>query len=143
MQRRANIEPTRVQKLDCIILVDDDDVANYVHESLIEDADIANQVLTAENGREALALITEQASQPDSCPSLIFLDINMPVMNGFGFLEAYRRLEDELPQPVIIVMLTSSLNPDDLERARRAGASDFLDKPLTSDKLREVVDKHF
>ena len=133
----------RVQKLDCIILVDDDNIANYVHESLIEGANITDQILTAENGREAIALIEEQASASSNYLTLVFLDINMPVMNGFGFLDAYRRLEDKLPQSVIIVVLTSSLNPNDLEQTRRAGASDFLDEPLTEHKLQEVIDKHF
>ena len=132
-----------MQKLDCIILVDDDGVTNYVHESIIEDANVAKDVLIAENGQDALALVKEQAAQPNQCPNLIFLDINMPVMNGFEFLEAYQQLEEELNQPVIIVMLTSSLNPKDVERAHQAGVTDFVDKPLTREKLREILDKYF
>ena len=132
-----------MRKLDCIILVDDDGVTNYVHESVIQDANVTNDILIAENGREALELVKKIASQPNDCPNLIFLDINMPVMNGFEFLEAYQRLEESLPQPIIIVMLTSSLNPKDLERAKRAGVAEFIDKPLTTEKLQAIVDKYF
>lgn len=132
-----------MQQLDCIILVDDDEVTNYVHESVIENAGVAKEVLVAEDGRKALNLLQELENNTTSCPNLIFLDINMPVMNGFEFLDAYQKMKSQLKQPVIIVMLTSSLNPKDVVRAQAAGATDFLDKPLTTDKLNNVLNKYF
>ncbi len=132
-----------MQKLDCIILVDDDEVTNYVHESVIEDADAAKDVRVAEDGQQALNLLQELEAKESPCPNLIFLDINMPVMNGFEFLNAYQQMKGQFKQPVIIVMLTSSLNTQDVARARAAGATDFLDKPLTPEKLNKVLDEHF
>jgi CheY-like chemotaxis protein len=123
--------------------VDDDEVTNYVHESVIEDAGVTREVLVAEDGRKALNLLQELKEVKSSCPNLIFLDINMPVMNGFEFLDAYQQMKGQLKQPVIIVMLTSSLNPQDVVRAQAAGATDFLDKPLTADKLNDVLGKYF
>ena len=125
------------------MLVDDDGVTNYVHESIIEDADVAKDVIIAENGRQALEMVQQKAAQSNDCPGLIFLDINMPVMNGFEFLEAYQQMEKKFTQPIIIVMLTSSLNPKDIQRANQAGVTEFLDKPLTADKLQEVINKYF
>jgi CheY-like chemotaxis protein len=124
-------------------LVDDDEVTNYVHESVIEDAGVTREVLVAEDGRKALNLLQELKEVKSSCPNLIFLDINMPVMNGFEFLDAYQQMKGQLKQPVIIVMLTSSLNTSDVARARAAGATDFLDKPLTPEKLNKVLNEHF
>ena len=132
-----------MQKLDCIILVDDDEVTNYVHESVIEDAGVTKEVLVAEDGQRALNLLQELKAKEAPYPNLIFLDINMPVMNGFEFLDAYQQMKGQFKQPVIIVMLTSSLNTQDVARAQAAGAADFLDKPLTADKLNNVLGKYF
>lgn len=132
-----------MQQLDCIILVDDDEVTNYVHESVIEDADVTKDVLVAEDGQKALNLLQELETKGADCPNLIFLDINMPVMNGFEFLDAYQQMKGQFKQPVIIVMFTSSLNTQDVARAQAAGVADFLDKPLTAGKLNDVLDKYF
>ena len=132
-----------MQQLDCIILVDDDEVTNYVHESVIEDAGVTKDVLVAEDGQRALNLLQELEAKQAPSPNLIFLDINMPVMNGFEFLDAYQQMKGQFKQPVIIVMLTSSLNTQDVARAQAAGATDFLDKPLTTDKLNNVLGKYF
>ena len=132
-----------MQKLTCVLLVDDDDVTNFVHESLIDEMSITDKVLEAKNGRKALDLIQQEELRAMNCPSLILLDINMPVMNGFEFLEAYQQFDEELKQAVIIVMLTSSLNPKDVERAKNSGVAEFLDKPLTEEKLKRVLEKYF
>ena len=101
-------------------------------------------MLVAKNGQEAIELIREHCLGHDGCPSLIFLDINMPVMNGFEFLDAFHhQLENDLNKSIIIVMLTSSLNPNDIERAKETGVSEFLNKPLTEENLKNVLDKHF
>ena len=132
-----------MKQLDCILLVDDDEITNFVHESLIGDLGIAKQVLIARNGQEAIQAIREQAERGRHCPNLVFLDINMPVMNGFEFLEAYQQLDESLRQSLIIVMLTTSLNPKDMERTKDTGVADFLNKPLNEDKLKQVLAKHF
>ena len=132
-----------MQKLDCILLVDDDEITNFVHESVILDLDAAQKIVTAHNGQEALDIIRQGGPWPDDCPTLIFLDINMPVMNGFEFLEAYQQLEEKRRQSIIVVMLTSSLNPGDIQHAEEAGVADFVSKPLTPSKLKEVVSKYF
>lgn len=132
-----------MQQLECVLLVDDDEITNFVHESLIDDLGFAKQVLVAKNGQEAIQIIRQQAEQGRHCPNLTFMDINMPVMNGFEFLEAYQQLDEALRQSIIIVMLTTSLNPKDIERTKNRGVADFLNKPLTAGKVREVLAKHF
>lgn len=71
-----------MQKLTSTLLVDDDETTNFVNEMLLKDMGVTEQILTAHNGQEALELILERCEN-NECPSLILLDINMPVMNGF------------------------------------------------------------
>ena len=72
-----------MEQIDCVLLVDDDEVTNFVHESLIEEMNITEKVLVAKNGREAIDLIQQEAIKNMKNLNLILLDINMPVMNGF------------------------------------------------------------
>jgi CheY-like chemotaxis protein len=131
-----------MKKLKCVLLVDDDPTANFVNETLLEDLQVSDQLLIAYNGREALGFI-EKECETDFCPELILLDINMPVMNGFEFLKAYERLEFAHKQSVVIVMLTTSLNPRDIKQMDELPIQGFLNKPLTEAMVREVLQKHF
>ncbi len=131
-----------MEKLPCILLIDDDKITNYLNTMLLEDLDIAHQVLIAENGLEALRLL-QQHSDTESCPDLILLDINMPVMNGFEFLEAYQTLEFTRKQSVVIVMLTTSLNPQDVNRLRSLPQQGFLNKPLSRQKMQDLLKQYF
>src|SRR5687768_12322476 len=102
-----------MEKIKYTLLIDDDQTTNFVNQLLLEDLQVSQQVHVALNGKEALALINRQCEQ-GNCPELILLDINMPVMNGFEFLEAYGKLEFARKQSVVIVMLTTSMNPGDV-----------------------------
>lgn len=125
------------------MLVDDDETTNMVNQMLLEDLDITRELLVARNGKEALELI-KQHYQANGCyPDLILLDINMPVMNGFEFLSAFEQLEINDKSSIVIVMLTTSMNPADVTRAQSAPIKGFLNKPLTEHGLREVLEKHF
>lgn len=132
-----------MQTLECILLVDDDEITNFVHETLIGQMDITHKILVANNGQEALNMIQQGELIALGSNNLIILDINMPVMNGFEFLEAYHQLDHKLKQSLIIVMLTSSVNPKDAERVKELGVEDILHKPLNEDKLKLLVEKHF
>ncbi|QHT65304.1 response regulator [Rhodocytophaga rosea] len=133
-----------MEKIKCILLVDDDPTTNFVNETLLEDLQVSEQVLIAYNGKEALKLIQNEC-ESDLCPELILLDINMPVMNGFEFLKAYQRLEFAHKQSVVIVMLTTSLNPGDIKQIDELPLKikGFLNKPLTEQMVRNLFQKHF
>ncbi len=131
-----------MDKLNCVLLVDDDETTNFVNQMLLEHMEVTRQVLVALNGKEALDVIRQQCGQ-QCCPELILLDINMPEMNGFEFLEAYEKLEFAHKQSVVIVMLTTSLNPKDVDRVRDMPIKDFLNKPLTEDKVHGLFREHF
>jgi CheY-like chemotaxis protein len=130
------------QKLNKILLVDDNEADNYLHKLIISEAEVAESVVDQPDGKAALEYLEKGADQLP--PDLIFLDINMPRMNGWEFLEAYAQLPDELQSAVVIVMLTTSVFSKDRERAERLpNFSGFLSKPLTEEDLLKVIQQHF
>lgn len=126
------------------MLIDDDEPTNFVNQIVVEEADCAKKIVTAESGQEALDYIASVISEPNSQPDLIFLDINMPGMNGWEFLDRYKLLPEAQKGAFVVVMLTASLNPDDSKRANEINkVGDFINKPLTVETLNAIVRKHF
>ena len=132
------------RKLNCVLLVDDDEATNFYHQIIINEAGIADKISVAESGIEALEYLLRDDKENFPMPDLIFLDINMPAMNGWEFLEEYKKLMDELGKSVIVMMLTTSLNPDDRLRATSIPEiSGFQNKPLKAETVQEIVKYHF
>jgi len=129
------------KKLNCILLVDDDSEDNYFHQIVINDMDAANTVQVAQNGLEALEFLTKENQ---IAPELIFLDINMPKMNGWEFLEAYQKLNANQRAKVVVAMLTTSMNPADQKRAEKfPEIASFNSKPLTEPVLADILKRYF
>jgi CheY-like chemotaxis protein len=130
----------KMKKLSCTLLIDDDEATNFINELLIQDMDFTEELLIAKNGMEALELIKQRGNHAGvSLPELILLDINMPVMDGFGFLEAFNELNIPNKDKAHIVMLTTSVNPKDVARIKEYGISTVINKPLTEQALAELV----
>jgi CheY-like chemotaxis protein len=116
-----------------ILLVDDDAAANYLSKELLESLNAAKEIEIAENVLRALKIISQE-----DCPDIIFLDIKMPGLDGFDFLDKLKKLT--LSKNVKIVMLTSSLRPEDKLRAFSYKAVvDYLEKPLTPEKVQMIA----
>ncbi len=136
-------------KLNCILLIDDDGPTNFIHELIIKKTACAEHVRITHGVEEALAFLTKKTGNygdEDPCrlPDLILLDINMPKFSGWDFLDEYRKLPDEQKNGIVIVMLTTSLNPEDERRAQSYGeVSGFISKPLTRTKLLRLLEEHF
>ena len=125
-----------------IMLVDDDDISNFVTMDVIKETDLVKDVFVAMNGRDALDLMKEKCGNgSETKPLLVFLDINMPVMDGFEFLEAFEKFPEEEKEDIYIVMLTSSEDEDDVQRAKLHTINGYIPKPLTKEKLQEVMSK--
>jgi CheY-like chemotaxis protein len=133
-----------MQKLSSILLVDDDSTTNFLNELLLKRLDVADKLLTALNGREALATLNATCLDASSdCPSLILLDVNMPVMNGIEFLEVYAQLPAPQRESAVVIMLTTSLHSRDLERVQELPVAGLVNKPLTKEKVEVILQKHF
>jgi CheY-like chemotaxis protein len=131
--------------LSSVLLVDDDPTTNFLNKLLLTRMGVAEQVLVAENGEQALRTLAQMcsASVNPACPRLILLDMNMPVLNGLAFLEAYVQMPLAQQQPIVIVMLTTSLHPVDLARIQQLPIAGFLSKPLTQEKVMSLWQQHF
>jgi CheY-like chemotaxis protein len=129
------------RKLDCILLVDDNSHDNIFHQIIIKKMNITNRIDIVLNGLEALAYLKRENQVP---PELIFLDINMPKMNGWEFLEQYKHLDAKQKSRVVIMILTTSANPDDIQKAKEIKeVTGFETKPLTEEMLRGILNEHF
>jgi CheY-like chemotaxis protein len=131
-----------MKKLKSICLIDDDKTTNFIHKTIIDDLEVADNVEIFEDGEDAFQYIKSTAFIGE-CPELILLDINMPCANGFDFLEAFNLLEFASKRDVVIIMLTTSSLKMDVEKAKAFDIDDYIVKPLTKDILRELIKKHF
>ncbi len=126
-----------------IFLIDDDVIFNQMHLGHFEKVNFAEKVSVFANSREAFNKLKQlHDSDPKNLPGLIFLDINMPVTDGWKFLDELKTLSASLVDACKVVILTSSISSIDIERAKTYEiVFDFISKPLTSTKLRTLNDK--
>ena len=131
------------KQLKRILLVDDSEATNAMNVYLFNRLNAAEQIDVAVNGAEAIDYLTAQDANGEyPRPELIVLDLNMPVMNGLEFLEAYRELEEDIKGGIIIIMLTTSMLESDQKSAREfQSVVSYQSKPLTLDKAQEMWSK--
>lgn len=128
-------------KVNSILLIDDDAATNFLHRMVIEEYNFCEHIAEASDGLDALNYLQTKMATGYPQPDLIFLDINMPRMDGWEFLENYRELPSECKGGAVIAMLTTSLNPDDRERAKNFDCVQYFEsKPLDKDKLDRLLD---
>lgn len=125
---------TTVPQSAYILLIDDDTVTNFLHKSLIKDLNKGYEVVIAENGLEAHRFL-EKAMAQQVFPQLILVDLNMPVMDGFTFLERYLANNYHVIYPTRLSVLTTSSNPSDSARLQQLDFVSYLAKPLTKQSL--------
>lgn len=129
------------KKLNSILLVDDDPDDNLFHQIIIKEMNIVNKIDIVINGIEAIAYLKDENQLP---PDIIFLDLNMPKMNGWEFLENYKYLDVVQKAKVLIIILTTSANPDHVRRAKEIqDVTGFETKPLSREILTEILNEHF
>ena len=132
------------RKLKSVLLIDDDNATNFIHNHFIKKAEVTKSVVTMISGEDALEYLTTKENDKYPQPELIFLDINMPRMNGWEFLEAYEQFEACDKNAIVIVMLTTSVNPDDKKKAMSNELiTDFKNKPLNVEVLQEIIETYF
>jgi CheY-like chemotaxis protein len=125
-----------------IALVDDDKVFQLTASRTIKAANLTDRILQFENGEEALAFLKLHAGDSDSLPDVIFLDINMPFVDGWMFLDDYAHLKENLTKQIRIYMVSSSIDPRDIDRAKRnVNVREYVIKPVSREKFEELLSK--
>ena len=129
-------------KLETILLVDDDPISNYISEELIRGKGLCNNVITVTDGRQALDYLEKMLLEVSEKQSLlVLLDLNMPVMDGFEFMEELQARQ--LHQRVIVAVLSSSDNHKDIQLAGNYSFAAYLQKPLSVEEVSALVEKIF
>ena len=117
------------------LIIDDDPIVIFLHKKIIQKCELAADPLTFLNGKQCLDFFIQSANEHDN--HLLFLDINMPVMNGWEFLEKIQKTS--FAKKVFVVMTTSSVDSYDRKKAMEySQVISFLEKPLTIEKCKEI-----
>lgn len=123
-----------------VALVDDDKIFQLTASKTIRALELTTNILQFENGEVALKYLVENASIPDRLPDLIFLDINMPFVDGWMFLQDFAGLKENLMKEISIYMVSSSIDPRDIHRARSIPeVLDYVIKPVSREKFIEII----
>jgi CheY-like chemotaxis protein len=133
-----------MKKLKSILIIDDDGDCSFFHERLMKKMGCAENIETVRDGKEGLTLLTAnlQAGKPN--PNLIFLDVNMPGMGGWDFLEEYQKNNQTEKDKTILILLTTSIRAEDAERAKKyPDISGYYKKYLSEKTLGEIFQKYF
>jgi two-component system chemotaxis response regulator CheY len=125
-----------------IALIDDDKVFQLTASRTIIAANLTDKILQFENGEDALAFLKKNAADTDSLPDYIFLDINMPFVDGWMFMDDYAELKEKLKKEIHIYMVSSSIDPRDIDRAKRNELiKEYVIKPVSREKFVELLSR--
>jgi len=128
-----------MKKYNLVLLIDDNEIDNFVAKKVIEKSGFAEKVITVQSAKNALDYLNTENSSKDLLPDIIFLDIGMPEMDGFEFLEEYEKLNKIVVNNCKVLVLSSSLDIDDYNRANRNKlVRKFINKPLSKKLLMEI-----
>ncbi|WP_194768655.1 response regulator [Tamlana sp. I1] len=124
------------------LLIDDDKFTSFYNEKIVKKHNKFGEIISVNSGKEALEYLELAIQGKALKPDVIFLDINMPAMNGWEFIEAYRKLDLEFTSSINIIMLTTSSNPKDKERSLALEEiSNYINKPLSLPILDDIIKK--
>lgn len=122
-----------------ILLIDDNELDNFINEKMAEAQFYARNIYVSTNGKSALEfinnLVISGGSINGTYPEVMFVDLNMPIMNGFEFIEHFKKINDPKLLACKIVILTSSISNSDKVTAEKIGNITFVNKPLTNEIL--------
>ena len=128
--------------LKTLTLVDDDDIFVFLTTKIIEQTNLVDLIKVFGNGLDAINFLKENKNNVDALPDIILLDLSMPIMNGWQFLEEYNKLNPTIGKKITIYICSSSISPDDITRAKTISeVSDYIIKPITEDKLIDLIKK--
>lgn len=129
-----------MRPINLVALIDDDEIVKFIGSKVIESSNLVNRIKTFSNGEEAINFLKSNSKNLDLLPEIILLDLNMPIMDGFEFLEKYIMLKPKLGKKIAIYVVSSSISPTDTERINQISeVSDYIIKPITKEKFEKIA----
>ncbi len=123
-----------------VLLVDDDTIYQYIASKTLQATGLTEKIITCSNGQEAYNFLESNINKPDELPDIILLDVNMPVMNGWDFLHAFKNLQAPALKDLPIFLVTSSVNDADINYSQQfSNVHDYIVKPLIKEKLSTIL----
>lgn len=123
-----------------IYIIDDDKLFVFLTKKSIEETLVNTTIKEFGDGQSAIDFIKEIVDKPELLPDIIFLDLSMPIMDGWEFLEEYIVLEPTMKKKIKLYIFSSSISPHDIERANSIGSVvDFIIKPLSKERFRQML----
>jgi CheY-like chemotaxis protein len=127
------------KRVNMVMLVDDNETDNFIHRRVIELTAFTGNIVTKDTGRAALDYLNLHKDKTESLPDIIFLDLNMPVLDGFGFLSEFQKFSEEIKSKCKIVILTSSNNKNDFDHVKKYSfVKNYFTKPLSEEALYKI-----
>jgi response regulator of citrate/malate metabolism len=126
-----------------IFLIDDDETFVFLTGRIIKATQKVDSVKTFGNGKDAIDYLSENASKPELLPEIIFFDLNMPILDGWGFIEEFITLMPKLAKQIKLYIITSSIAVHDIEKSKNFSViSDYMIKPVLKEKFVEIVESY-
>ena len=123
-----------------IAVIDDDEVFQLIIRKQIEMNNFKYEILNFSNGEEAIQYLTQNIHNRNKLPNIIMLDVNMPIKDGWEFLEEYRQLQDDVRTEISLYMVTSSVIQSDIDKASRdKNILAFISKPISNQRLEQML----
>jgi CheY-like chemotaxis protein len=133
------MEMAATKTIDLVLLVDDNDTDNFISKRIIEITKFARRVEVKSSGKGALDYLKQHQNEPENIPNLIFLDINMPIVDGFVFLYEFEKFNELVRSKCKVIILSSSDNKRDIDKiVNNNHVIKFITKPLTEIALDEI-----
>ena len=122
------------------MLIDDDKIFVALTKMVIAETNFSGKIDVFENGQDALDFLAQITEKDELLPEIIFLDLNMPVLDGWGFLEEFTLMKPKIEKEITIYIVSSSVSPHDINRAKNINiVSGFIIKPVTKDKYKDII----
>lgn len=127
-------------KVSTVCIIDDDLIYQVTSKKMIQHVNATNNILIFSNGQEAFHFLLQTVTDTDALPDIIFLDVNMPYMDAWEFLEAYETIKTKLVKEITIYVISSSVSEKDIERAKKIPVvKDYYIKPITIAQYSEIL----
>ncbi|MGJ8658240.1 response regulator [Cellulophaga fucicola] len=131
-----------MKKIHSACIIDDDPIFVYGTKRIMNDVDFCEEIHVFENGLDAIEELNRLRVAKEKLPKLIFLDLNMPIMNGWEFLDDFQKIPGHIREGVIIYIISSSIDPRDIERVKTYDiVSDYILKPVTPKDLQNLLEE--